>query len=76
MPVAQPPVVARASVTITWNTPRTASAAVREAKVLAVSGTHVLLRLDDGTTHRYTATPEQARALRARIGSSIAFRVR
>lgn len=76
MPVAQPPVVARASVTITWNTKQAASTEVREARVVAVRDTTVLLRLNDGTIHAYAATPEQARQLRARIGGVIAFRKR
>lgn len=74
MPVAQPPVVARASVTITWNAKQSTPTQVHEARVVAVRGTTVLLRLNDGTVHTYAATPEQARQLRARIGTLIAYR--
>ena len=76
MPVAQPPVVARASVTITWNSSRPTGTEVREARVVAVRGSTVLLRLNDGSLHTYAATPAEARQLQARIGSLIAFRAR
>ena len=75
MPVAQPPVAARASVTITWNTTAPpARKEVDEARVVTVRGTTVLLRLHDGSVHAYAATPGEARQLQARIGTLISFR--
>jgi hypothetical protein len=75
MPVAQPPVVARASVTISWNTKQPARTEVRQAQVVTVRGTTVLLRLSDGSVHKYAATPDEARQLQSRIGSIISFRM-
>jgi hypothetical protein len=68
-------VTAHASVTIQWNvrtpaTPRPAQTAI----VRSVSGTRVVMRLADGTTHVYIATPQEARVLRHLIGSVIEFR--
>lgn len=74
-------VVARSSVTISWNT-RTAaqtrsqsSAPVVTATVVRVSGTHVVLRLGDGTTRLFIATPDQARTLEHLTGTAIQFRL-
>lgn len=75
--------IARASVTISWNT-RPASGSgisqtqhpVQDARVLAVQGTRVMLRLRDGSIQNYTTTAAQAQVLRHLIGASIEFRVR
>lgn len=74
-------VVARASVTVTWNThaPHVAGTsqqtAAQNARVIRVDGTRVLLELPDGSTRNYTTTPQQARMLRGLIGTRIEFRV-
>lgn len=78
-------VVARSSMTVSWNTHRAPSAgaagpaavktaAVKTAAVVSVRGTHVLLRLRDGTAHAFIATPAQARMLQRLIGTVIQFR--
>lgn len=41
----------------------------------AVQGTHVFVRLHDGSTHRYVTTPAEARLLQSLIGTVIRFRV-
>ena len=75
--------VTSASVTIRWNTTPPAHTApvapavparVAHATVLAVRGNVVTLRLNDGTLRAYKADDAQAKALRALIGQSIAFR--
>lgn len=74
-------VVARGSVTISWNAhhPRPAVTAgpsgAQTAFVSAVHGTHVVLRLADGTSRVYIATPAQARALAQLVGTAIQFRL-
>jgi len=68
-------VTAHASVTIQWNVRAAATPApVQTAIVRAVNGTHVIVRLADGTTHVYVATPQQARLLRHLVGTAIEFR--
>jgi hypothetical protein len=66
-------VVTHASMTIRWNT-APARAAAQTAVVSSVHGTHVVLRLQDGSLRAYSATPAQARMLRALVGSTIHFR--
>ena len=73
---AAQPLVARATVTITWNTrPKPANLApVLHGTVESVTGTRVVLRMRDGSARRYAATPREAAVLRALIGTTIAFR--
>ena len=75
--------VTSASVTIRWNTSPPAHTAkasaaapadVSQATVVAVRGNIVTLRLHDGTLRAYQAGEAQAKALRALVGQSIAFR--
>lgn len=71
---------AQAAVTVSWNTRSPAQATsgdapVRTATVLHVSGTHVLLRMSDGTTRIYLATPQQAHELEQLVGSAVQFRL-
>lgn len=75
--------VTSASVTIRWNTsppPHAANAGARapqttsHATVVAVRGSVVTLRLNDGTLRAYKADDAEANALRALVGHSIAFR--
>jgi len=74
-------VVAHGSVTISWNTHRPAPAPAaapeqtRTAVVSSVRGTHVVLRLADGTSRVYLAPPAQARALQRLVGTAIQFRL-
>lgn len=74
-------VVARSSVTISWNTRSVAEthvasdAPVLTATVVRVNGTHVVLRFADGTTRLFIATPDQARALERLTGTAIQFRL-
>lgn len=70
-------VVARAGMTIKWNTQPSPAppATVENARVAAVHGTSVVLRLQDGTMRTYTTTPQQARDLQALIGTIIRFRL-
>jgi hypothetical protein len=74
-------VTAHASVTISWNVHRSAAArtegaaSAEIARVVAVHGTHVVLRLHDGTTHEYLASPQQARTLEGLVGTAIRFRL-
>lgn len=75
--------VAQSSVTITWNTraatpapsPSAGSSATQMARVAAVHGTHVVLRMSDGTTRLLIATPAQARELEHLVGTAIRFRL-
>lgn len=73
-------VVAHGSVTIRWNAqrpqpaPTAGTARVQTALVSAVRGTHVVLRLPDGTSRVYIATASQARALQQLVGTAIQFR--
>jgi hypothetical protein len=74
--------VARANVTIGWNT-RSASAPkqpanvsqIQKALVLDVHGTRVHVRMNDGTTRSLVATPKQAVELARRVGRHVQFRV-
>jgi hypothetical protein len=70
-------VVAHASVTIRWNTraPQADPPAPQTAVVSAVRGTHVVLRMHDGSLRAYTATPAQAKILQALIGTVVRYRV-
>ena len=75
--------IARASVTVSWNTRRPSGSGiaqaqipVQNARVLAVQGARVLLRLQDGSIQNYTATPLQVRQLRQLVGATIQFRIR
>lgn len=75
--------IARAGLTVTWNTQRppqaravAAPAPTESARVTAVQGTHVLVRLRDGSTRAYEAAPAQARLLQDLIGTVIQFRIR
>jgi len=74
-------VVAHGSVTIRWNTsvpapkPSPSASPVQSAVVSAVRGTHVLLRLTDGTSRVFVATPSQARELQRLVGTAIQFRL-
>jgi hypothetical protein len=70
-------VTAHASVTITWNTraPSGSPAATQRAVVRAVNGTRVIMRLPDGTTRIYIATPEQAHMLQRLVGAAVEFRL-
>jgi hypothetical protein len=73
------PVIAHAAVTVSWNAGApapAATAAPQSGIVTLVNGTHVRLRLPDGTVHEYVATPDEARALRALVGRTILFRLR
>ena len=75
--------VAHASLNITWNTRQAAATqahAASQAPVLfgtlvAVKGNAASLRLADGTVRTFVASPEEIPALRARIGTRIAYRV-
>ncbi|HKU66538.1 MAG TPA: hypothetical protein VJP85_02065 [Candidatus Baltobacteraceae bacterium] len=73
-------VVARSSVTVSWNTrpavPAPVAAPVRTATVLDVRGTDVLLRMSDGTIRMLRASTEQARELQHLVGTIIRFQVR
>jgi hypothetical protein len=76
-------VSSQGAITVTWNTQpspepstRPGVAAVQPAQVVAVNGARVVVRLSDGTTRTYLATPAQARELRELIGTIIHFRVR
>jgi hypothetical protein len=76
--------VARGSITVSWNTHRVpaplvttssrVSVSERTGMVRSVHGTHVLLRLSDGTTRLFIATPEQAKLLQGLVGTQIQFR--
>ena len=72
-------VLAHGSVTIRWNasapSPAPSPSALRNAVVSAVHGTHVLLRLTDGTSRVFIATPAQARQLQRLVGTAIQFRL-
>ena len=74
-------VTAHASVTISWNTHASSRAAAgasevtQTAVVRSVNGTHVLMRLPDGTTRIYVATPAQARILQRLAGTAVEFRL-
>lgn len=75
--------IARGSVTVSWNThpkpqpsPAAAQKPTESARVTAVQGTHIVLRLRDGSTRTYVASPAQARLLQGLIGTVITFRVR
>jgi hypothetical protein len=79
-------VTAHASVTISWNTKQPAAAPappntklagpVQSGVVLGVHGTHVVLRMQDGTTRLFVAPPRQAKILHGLVGSAIQFRNR
>ncbi len=76
-------VVARSSVTVSWNShpspagvPGQTAPRVRTALVISVRGTHVLLRLNDGTTRAFIATPQQAHELERLVGTAIRFQSR
>jgi hypothetical protein len=74
---ALPPPTARASVVITWNTGAAAvQPAIQYGTLTAITGTHLVVRLSDGTYRRYTASAAEAAALRGLIGKTIAFRTR
>jgi len=76
MPQYPPPSAhASASVTISWNTSAKPAPAPQHATVTAVDGSRVTVRLQDGSTRRYLATPQEAAVLRRLIGRTIAFRV-
>lgn len=62
-------VIARGSITVSWNTHPSPQPGA------AVQGTHVFVRLHDGSTHRYVTTPAEARLLQSLIGTVIRFRV-
>lgn len=73
--------VARATVTVSWNTAgadaakrATPQAAIQTAIVTAVRGTHVLLRTAGGQTREYIATKQQAQMLQHLLGTAIQFR--
>lgn len=74
-------VAAHASISISWNTaPATPAPAassspapVRTGTVLGVHGTHVVLRLPDGTIRIFAASAEQAKLLQGLIGQQIRF---
>lgn len=74
---ALPPSTTTASIVIKWNTHAApARPPVRYATVTSVRGTLVTLRLENGTLQNYTATVQEAAALRGLIGKTIAFRAR
>lgn len=72
---------AHASITISWNTARVSPTAaaiatpapVRSGTVLGVHGTHVVVRLPDGTVHIFAASPQQAKLLQGLVGQQIRF---
>lgn len=72
---------AHANVTITWNTrpaihiAAASTPAPQTAILRAVHGTHVLVRLPDGTTHAFIASPQQAKLLEPLVGSAIQYRL-
>jgi hypothetical protein len=74
-------VTAHTSVTISWNMrapsrgPATSANVTQTAIVRAVNGTRVLMRLPDGTTHIYVATPHQAQMLQRLVGTAVEFRL-
>lgn len=68
-------VAANASVTVQWNTHAPIPPPPRTAVVSSVQGTHVVLRLQDGTLRAFDATPAQAKLLRGLVGSAIRYRV-
>ena len=74
-------VLAHGSVTIRWNVsapspaPSPSAGPLRNGVVSAVHGTHVLLRLTDGTSRVFIATPAQARQLQRLVGTAIQFRL-
>jgi hypothetical protein len=70
---------------ISWNTKQpaarasaapapAANAPVQMGTVLGVHGTHVVLRLPDGSTRLFVAPPDQAKLLQGLIGMAIQFR--
>ncbi|HET6896105.1 MAG TPA: hypothetical protein VFH72_12050 [Candidatus Baltobacteraceae bacterium] len=70
-------VLAHGSVTIRWNAsaPAPSAGPPRNGVVSAVHGTRVLLRLTDGTSRVFIATPAQARQLQRLVGTAIQFRL-
>jgi hypothetical protein len=74
--------VVQSGVTVGWNTrsvaparPEVAGSAVQTATVVHVTGTHVLLRMNDGTTRVFIATPQQAHELEHLVGAAVRFRL-
>ena len=73
---------AQAGVTVSWNTQSVVSAPaqagnspVQTATVVHVTGTHILLRMSDGTLRVLLATPQQARELGQLVGTAVQFRL-
>ncbi len=73
---ALPPALATSAIVIKWNT-RAAPSRIRFAYGLltAVNGREATVRLKDGTVRTYEAPASEIDALRARIGTTIAFRL-
>jgi hypothetical protein len=72
---------AQAAVTVSWNTQSVSAPApagnvpVQTATVVHVTGTHVLLRMSDGTTRVFLASAQQAHELGQLVGSAVRFRL-
>ena len=73
---------AQAAVTVTWNTHRAQTAAVRAnvhvftGTLIALNGKTASLRMADGSLRTLQATPDELPALRSRMGYSISFIVK
>ena len=75
--------IAHASLTITWNTRQPApvqalaapSAPVLYGTLVAVKGNAASLRLADGTLRTFVASARDLPALRALVGTRIAYRI-